>query len=303
MSNQTTLREAENKVVLEGVLLEVRHTEWKSGQGLNIELDIEVAENEVHTITGMSKFKKDDGSDNGIAKGYRTIIDEYKSVASHGREGADKVRVTQGQIGVNEYFGQDGMLRSFPQLSTKFVNRLQASEELDPKAEFEVEAVVKSVRDEFKNEEETGRAIVDVYIPLFSGKIIPFSFVVADEGAVDYIRDNYEAGSTVKVYGDIINHVEVKESEEATAFGKPKKKVTRKTIREYVITGGSEPYDEESAKVYDKELIKAALTEREVQLEQLKNKKNEDKPKEEKKGFDTKATSKKPVVTNDDLPF
>jgi hypothetical protein len=77
MTQQNTLREAENQVVIEGTLLEVRHNEWKSKAGLNIELDIEVAENEVHTVHGMTKYKKNDGSDNAIAKGYQTIIDEY----------------------------------------------------------------------------------------------------------------------------------------------------------------------------------------------------------------------------------
>lgn len=296
MANNT-LREAVNNVVIEGTLLEIRHTEWKSKQGLNIELDIEVKENEVHTVTGMSKYKKEDGSDNGIAKGYKTIIEEYKSVASVGRENADKVRVSQGRIGLNEYYGQDDKLRSFPQLSTNFVNRLQVGDEFIPRAEFEVEIVVSSVSDEIKNDEETGRVKVKGYIPLYGGKVIPFEFNVSKDGS-DYVQSNYEPGQTVKVYGDIVNFKETKKVLQEVAFGKPQEKVTSKTLREYVITGGSEPYDDEN-KVYNIETIKKALTERELYLSELKNSKsNNQKNETAKTGFDTKPATKKPV-----LPF
>jgi hypothetical protein len=283
MTTQNTLREAENQVVIEGTLLEVRHQEWKSKEGINLELDIEVAENEVHTLHGMTKYKKKDGSDNGIAKGYQTIINDYLTVAKHGRDQADKVRVTQGKIGVNEYYGQDGKLKSFPQLNTNFVNRIGA-DEFNPRAEFEVEIFVKSVVPEIKNDEETGRVKVNAIIPVFGGVVIPFEFMVSAEGA-EFVSDNYEVGSTTKVYGDIVNFKEVKETEVAVAFGKPQKKISTKTIREYLITGGADPYEEESVKRYTIETIQKAMVERETYLLEMKNKSN-NKPQqqEEKKG-------------------
>jgi hypothetical protein len=300
--NKTVLREAENTVIVEGTLLEVRHTEWKSTEGLNIELDIEVAENEVHTLTGMSKYKKEDGSENGIAKGYQTVINEYKSVATHGREEADKVRVNQGRVGLNEYYGQDDKLRSFPQLSTNFVNRVQAGEEFNPRAEFTVEILVQGTKEEFNREgEETGRAEVQGYIPLYGGKVIPFTFKVTKDGAT-YVQDNYEPGQTVKFYGDIVNFKEKKVVLEEVAFGKPKEKVTYNTVREYVITGGSDPYEEDNAKAFNVEVVRKVLTEREVYLAELKKKKEQGSKTETKKGFDTKSTEKK-KISKDDLPF
>jgi hypothetical protein len=301
MTEQNTLREAENRVVIEGTLLEVRHSEWQNKNGLNIELDIEVAENEVHTVKGMSGYKKKDGSDNGNAKGYQTIINDYLTVAKHGRDQADKVRITQGKIGLNEYYGQDGMLKSFPQLNTNFVNRLSASDVFNPRAEFEVEIFVKSVVPEMKNDEETGRVKVNAIIPVFGGKVIPFEFMVSEEGA-EFVSDNYEVGCTTTVYGDIVNFKEVKETEIPVAFGKPQKKITTKTVREYLITGGTDSYEEENAKRYTIEAIQKAMVERETYLVELKNKGN-NKPAEEKKtGFGSKGTTgdkpKKPA-----LPF
>lgn len=304
-TNNTTVREAFNEVIIEGTLLEVRHQEWKSKQGLNIELDIEVGENEVHTVTGMSKYKKNDGTDNGNAKGYQTIINEYKSVAAVGREEADRVRITQGKIGVNEYYGQDGKLKSFPQLSTNFVNRLSAGEEFNPRAEFEVEVFVKSVTPEMKNEEETGRVKVQAYIPVYGGKVIPMNFTVTEEGS-EFVTDNYEVNSTVKVYGDIVNFKVTKRTEEAVAFGKPKEKITSTTVREYLITGGSEPYDEENVNRFPNEVITKALAEREVYLAGMKEKNNKPQPKKEEKkgGFGAKTSEKKKIdIKDDDLPF
>jgi hypothetical protein len=304
--SENTLRQAENRIIIEGILLEKRleEKEINNQEAITGEIDIEVAANEVHTLRLFAYKNKQDGTENKIYKGLKTVMDEYKSVASAGKEEADKVRITAGQLGLNEYYGQDGELRSFPQLSTNFINRLKSGEEFNPRAEFEVEVYVKNVVDEIKNDEETGRAILNGYIPLHGGKIIPFSFVVADKNAVDYVKDNYEPGKTVKIYGDIINFQEKKVVYEEVAFGKPKEKITYNTIREYVITGGSEPYDEESPKAYKEETIRKALAEREVYLEELKNKRNEEKPKTETKGFDVKGKAKENKKNPlDDLPF
>lgn len=302
MTEQNILREALNRVTIEGVLLEVRHQEWKNKNGLNIELDIEVAENEVHTVKGMSGYKKKDGSDNANAKGYLTIINEYLTVAKHGRDQADKVRITQGKIGLNEYYGQDGMLKSYPELSTNFVNRVAASDDYDPRAEFEVEIFVKSVVPEIRNDDETGRVKVNAIIPLYGGKVIPFEFIVGEDGA-EFVTDNYEVGSTTKVFGDIVNFKEVTEMEVPVAFGKPQKKITTKTIREYLITSGSDPYEEENVNSYQVENIQKAMVERETYLLELKSGSNNNNKQEEKKGgFGSKTPagdkSKKPA-----LPF
>lgn len=303
MTEQNILREADNKVVIEGTLLEVRHNEWKSKEGLNIELDIEVKENEVHTVYGMSRYKKKDGSENGVAKGYQTIISEYLSVAAHGREQADKVRVTQGRIGLNEYYGQDEKLHSNPQISTNFINRVQAGEEFNPRAEFETELFVRSVRPETdKNGDETGRAILEGYIPVFGGKVIPFTFKVNTEGS-EYVQDSYEAGQTVFVYGDIVNFKEKIVRKTESAFGKDKESISYNTIREYVITGGGEPYDEENSKAFEGESIKKALVERETYLMELKNRKSESKPEEKKGGFGKPKTEEKTKIDASKLPF
>lgn len=305
MTTENTLREGFNEVNVEGVLLEKR-IELKTFSGkesISGEIDVEIEDGEVHTINLFSNKLKKDGTENGNYKGLKTIMDEYKSVADVGKEEADKVRITDGKIGLNEYFSQNGELKSYPKISTNFVNRVKASENFTPKAEFKTEVFVKSVLPEEKNHEETGRVVLKGYIPLYGGKLIPFSFVVTNKEAIDYVEENYEPGTTVKINGEIINKVEIKKTVEAVAFGKPQESITRKTTREYVISGGSDPYEEENKDAYSMETIKKALTEREIHLEELKNKKNEPKQEEKKKGFDTKSQKEKVKFDMDKLPF
>lgn len=309
MAEQTTIREAVNNVVIEGTVAEVR-IETKNSNGKEFitgEVDIQTDENSTHTVKVFANKLNKEGKESSLYKGIETIMNEYKSIASYGKDEADRVRITQGKIGLNEYVGQDDTIKSYPQLSANFINRLTATEEFSPKAEFEVEMFVHSVTEEVKNDEETGRALLKGFVPVYGGKVIPFTFVVADEDAVDYVNNNYEAGSTVTVYGDIVNRVNVTKKEVEVGFGKPQEKITRTTVREYVVTGGTPPLDEDDAKAYKKEVIKKALVEREAYLEEMKAKKKEGASKPaatEKKGFGTKTSETKKKVTSDDsLPF
>jgi hypothetical protein len=305
---EQNVRQADNKVVVEGILAEKRievKTSQKNEKFITGDLDIQVSENEVHTVSVFSKELKKDGSENGVFKGLETVMNEYKSIADVGIEEADKVRVTNGDIRLNEYYGQDEQLKSYPQINTNFINRVQAGEEFNPRAEFEVEVVVRNVKPETNKEaEETGRAVLEGYIPLFGGRVIPFTFTVGEEGA-EYVQDNYESGNTVFVYGQIVNFKEKIVKKTEAAFGKDKETITYNTVREYLITGGGEPYDEENTKAYDIELIQKALVERETYLTEMKNRKQENKKEENKGGFGSKAggDKKKPAFDKDKLPF
>lgn len=305
---ENTMRQADNEVAVEGILQEVRLDIRESAnkeEYISGEIDIETQEGSVHTFKLYSKAKKKDGTENGIFKGLKTVKEEYLSVAKVGKEEADKVRITAGQLGVNDYVGGDDQLKSFPQLSTNFINRVNAGDEFDPKAEFEVELFVQSVTEEVKNDEETGRVKLRGYVPLFGGRIAPLEFVAEGEGA-EYIRDTYETGHTVKIFGEIVNKVEITRTKAEVGFGKANDKIKRNYTREYLITGGTEPYEENDSKAYKLETIKAALAEREVYLQGLfdrkKQVKTQPKKEEKKSGFGTKK-EKKPVINTDDLPF
>ncbi|WP_425203757.1 hypothetical protein [Priestia megaterium] len=316
MTNQTTIRQAENVVEITGVLAENRLERIKNNQNVNVitgELDIKTGENEIQTVRIYSAETKKDGSPSAAYTGFQTVMEQYKSLQEVSEEEADKIEIRSGQLGLNEYIGQDDKLKSRPQISTFFVSRVKNGVELTPKAEVTVEAYIQAISTEKDREnEETGRLKLKVIIPIHGGKVIPFEFIAPAGDIADHIDENWEVGQTVTIYADIINKVEVKEIEQKVSFGKPKIKTVTNSTREYIITGGSDPYDEESPKTYTSEIIKKALAEREVQIQEMMEKKNSKNEKPKKKGFG-KAAAKTEVkktedtdtidIQDDDLPF
>lgn len=283
MTEQTkTLREAKNKVELEGLVNEVKieEKEVKGKEAIMGTIDIKVAENEVHSVRVFSYKQKKDGTENGIYKGLKTIKDEVVSVAKAGNEGATKVRINNGSISVNEFFNRNDELVSNPQIKTNFINRVKDEDEYSPQARFELELVVSKVIPEFKNNEETGRMKISGWTPIYGGKVIPVELVVTEEGS-PFVEDNFTKGSTVFVYGEIVNFREETIRTIEMDFGEPKEERSVRYNREMLVTGGS-LYDPEldSKKIFDLTLIKKALTQRERDLEDKKNEKKEDKEKE-----------------------
>ncbi|WP_206098610.1 hypothetical protein [Paenibacillus silvae] len=317
MKNEKQLQEAENKVHIEGTIVEVKIEEDKLPDGREIikgDIDIQVDEDSVHTVSMFSMKYKQDKTISGIYKGILTIKNDYKP--------GDKVRITQGNVRLNEYIHQDGTLKSYPQINSNFVNRVKDTDVFEPKATFSFEMVVANVKEEIKNDEETGRAIIKGYIPIYGGEVIPFETVVTDPNAVNYVTSNYEKGQTVSLHGDIVNQTIVTRKEIEVGFGDPQEKIDRKTIREYVVKGGSAPYEEDDKNAFDPQLVGKALKVREAKIEAMKEKKKakensgstkgsksddpfaEDNTTKKSKNTDPFSDDGKPIdISDDDLPF
>lgn len=323
MADTTSIREAENRVIIEGTLkennlqLDVKNGKTKIMGELVIQTG---SEKELHTIKMLAMELKADGSENGLFKSLKTVMEDYKSIASVGIEEADRVRITAGKLGLNEYYDQSGTnLKTYQQVSTNFINRLAANEEMTPRAEFEVEIYISSISEEVKGEENTGRLIIKSLIPIYGGRIIPFNFIVADEELIDAVQSSYEKGCTVKIFGDLLSTIEVTKSTVGTAIGKGREKIVKTAIKEFIFTSGELPYEEDNANRYDREVIKKAYAERELYLQELKKKKTPGTPAPSQKntgavnkGSGVKATGagakKAPTPTSapkveDDLPF
>ncbi len=277
-SANTMLREADNKVFIEGVVSEINF-EVKEVQGkeaITGEIVVQTGENSVHTVDVFSYRLKKDGTENSVFKGLSTIMNEYKSIAKYGKEEADKVRISGAKLVVNDYYNPAGELKSIVKMNTNFVNRLKAGEDFNPKAEFEVELFIHKINDEIdkKNGDLTGRKIISGLIPIYDGKVVPMEFIVADKELVTAVDSMYDIGQTIKVYGDLINTVVTTTKTTAVAIGKPKETTSTLTTREMIFTGGSEPYAEDSATVFNLETIKNAMAVRAEYLEELKSKKS-----------------------------
>jgi hypothetical protein len=279
------IREAINEVFIEGILkeknLELATIDTENGKAEVIrgDLVITTSENSEHRVRIFANKYTKENKENSVYKGLVTVMNDYISIAEalkngQTEENADKVRIKRGKLGLNEFYTPNGELRSFPIVTTNFINRVDKN--FDPKAEFSIEAYFVSFKPEMKNDEETGRLVINTIIPLYGGKVIPLTFIAEDEDVVDYLQTNYEVNKTGKVWGELINTVDVTRIEEK-GFGKSKEKIITKTINELIITGGEEDmYDEDDEKSYSTDLIKKAMAERDIYLDELLKKSKKD---------------------------
>lgn len=272
---KTNLRRAHTKATAVGLLtdkkLEIK-TDPKTGEK-HIEgtVTVKTSDKNFVTFTVYSKEKKNDKTDNKTYAGLVTVMNEFQSVVDAG-DNADYIRVN-GQL--NPYRGQNG--NEIIGYRGSFFNRIRNVENIEPEATFEVEMFIQSIVPEMGKDadgemSETGRLKISGWVPTFNG-IEPVDLIVPEDLA-SACEDTYEPGQTVEFYGDIINNSIEETIEKPVAFGKPKKEVRRTYINELIVTGGSEPYeDEEGDRVpYDKDAINGAIAERNTEIEEAKNK-------------------------------
>lgn len=304
MSEKTNLRQADTKVQVVGIVSENTLEESVRDGKKIISGDIVVQTDNINFVTFRVYVsqKKNDGTDNGCYPGIETVMREYKSIARFGEENATRVAVTNGQIRPRSYVGRDKQVHTGLSYQTMFFNRYDGTTgDFKPYAWFELEMVIASIVPEIaasgeNKGEETGRAIVKGWMPTYSG-IEPITlYAPAEDGIAEAILNDYEPNQTVKFYGDIVNSRAEITKEIPVKIGKPR--YEKKTIykNEMIITNVSEPYGEDSElptpEPYDIGAISQAITDREVRLE-------EEKEKAKQPGTDVSTTSKaRPKLPN-----
>lgn len=278
------LKEGINKVTVVGTLVEknFEDTFYTNNKGERVDqikgtISVRTGDNEVHQIKLESNKLNKAGNENGLAKGYATVRDEYISVADVAEAAkkdiklvADEISVT-GELDTNEYYGADLKLRQFQQVKGRFVNRLRETDDRTPKAVFEIDIFIDKVRPEMNGDDETGRAIVEGLVPTYNS-IFPYKFAVIEAGS-DFFLNDLQRGQTLKVYGDILNVKKESIKLVEAAFGDPIEEKTVTYVSESLINNAKVPYEEESTNAFDPEAIKERLTVREVKLENQKSKK------------------------------
>jgi hypothetical protein len=211
------------------------------------------------------------GSPNPAYESIARIKDEYVSIAASDIEHADRVRITKGAIAMNEYYGQDGRLISFPRITASFVTKIK-KEECKPKAEFTVTFMVGKAGYELdKDGVETNKYKVTGMVPQYGGKVDVVPFFAYNAGVIDAVSNYWNEGDTVKATGRLNFTSETKEVETKVDFRDPVIETRTFSVSELVITGGSStPLDGEFAINYDD--VKVALEQRKSRLDELKNK-------------------------------
>ena len=303
---KTNLREAEAIIKTTGILSE-KNLEEVTVDGKKVirgTLVIQTSEENFTTYNVYVNELKNDGTENSAYKGVKTVLDEYKSIAEVGREEADYVSVGKGRISPNTYFrgGRHDNIR----YQTSYFNRFTPKEDTVFGSEFSIEMFIKSIVPEMAKDEEgemaeTGRVVVNGWIPTYNG-IEPIALIApVEDDIAEGVTDSYEVGQTVEFYGNCVNSKHVEIIEKPVKIGKPKReeKVTYKN--EFIITGASDAFDAEEGRYvpYDADAINAAITERDLKLKEMEE--------ADKKGGKAKSNTgtgvgSKPPVSNRKLP-
>ena len=211
------------------------------------------------------------GSPNPAYESIERVKNEYVSIAASDIDHADRVRITKGTITMNEYYGQDGKLVSFPRVTSSFVTKIKR-EECKPKADFSVTFMVgQSGYETDKDGVETNKYKVIGMVPQYGGQIDVIPFYSTNPGVIDAVSNYWNEGDTVKAAGKLNFTSVTKEVESKVDFGEPVIETRTYSISELIITGGSsEPLDGDFAINYDD--VRVALEDRKARLAESKEK-------------------------------
>lgn len=297
--NNNSLREAYNKVKVEGILKEnnLKKSVINGDNAITGTVVIIVPrdgnDNEITVKCFVNEHKKNGETNpgytnlngfmnNGVSIAY--LMASQGVSEQEARNSASCVRVNNATLKVNEYYRPDGTLSSRDEIRSNFITVI-SNTECEPVAKFDIECYFDKIRKEFKDGVETGKIYVDTYVPVYGGSVIPMAFT-AEGDVAEYLIDNYHPKRSGYIWGFFVSTVERTETVHR-GFGRPSVDVTTTYKHELLIDGGEpEQYAEESPKAFSPEAIQAAVQVRETEyLPNLKKRQNERAAKKNAGGF------------------
>ena len=218
-----------------------------------------VLEIPVHVFT--PRLKKD-GNANPSYNSWNDVFDMTSIAAAGGEADADAIRVT-GSIAMNEYYGKDDKLVSFPQVKGSFVKKAR-KDEIKQSATFKCEGMVRQKMMEVDKEgNETGRMRVNICVPQWGGVVDEIPFYVSSAKAIDFISDNWNLRDTVPFKGKLNFSSTTETKIIESAFGDPEERNYTISLSELIINGGDFPLEDGA---YSMEDVQAGLKKREEKL-------------------------------------
>lgn len=280
------LRQAENRVRIEGILSEINlkyGSFVKNGAtvdtiGGNIKVLVhQVVNNEESTLEipvyMFAPKLTNAGKLNPAFESIEKVMNEFVSIASGaGEAGADKVRITNGNIRMNEYYNQQGQLVSFPRVNASFITK--ATGEFRPEASWSMEFAVSSmdfVTDNEGVEIEPKKLRIKAIVPQYGGKVDTMEFYATNPRVIDAITSYWENQKTYSAKGRLNFTSTTKEIIEECDFGEPDVRVQTVSVSELIVTKGTQSPMEDEMAFAPAELAQA-LKEHKAYLETLKDK-------------------------------
>lgn len=279
------IRQAENRVRIEGILAEIDikpgsfnkngQTMESIGGSITVKVTQKISGEEKELAIPVHMFASkltNKGTPNPAYESIKKIADEYVSIAAsdNGEDGADRIRITSGSVRMNEYYSADGRLVSFPRVNASFIQRISKAE-CKPEATFTTEFVVANKSEEIdRNGEVTGRYRIDAIIPQYGGRVDVVPMFAQSPGVIDAVSTYWEIGDTVKANGRLDFSATTETTLEEVDFGEPIEKTRTINRSDLIITGGSQTALEGDA-AFDNAEIQNALADRKLRLEKQKD--------------------------------
>lgn len=280
------LRQAENKVRIEGILSEINlkygsyvrdgRTIETIGGDIKVLVHQQVNGEDVSLIIPVYMFSPkltNAGKPNPAFESIEKVMKEYISIASGaGEAGADKIRITSGSVRMNEYYNPQGQLVSFPRINTSFVQK--ATGEFHPEASWSLEFAVSSfsfVTDDEGVEVEPKKLRIKVIVPQYGGKVDTMELHATNPRVIDAITTYWENGKTYSAKGRLNFTSTTKEIVQEYDFGEPETRYQTISLSELIVTKGTQAPLEDDMAFAPAELA-AALKEHKAYLETLKDK-------------------------------
>jgi hypothetical protein len=280
------LKQAENSVKIEGILSEIdlkTGTTNKNGKtieyiggsikvrvnqilnGQEVELDI--------PVFMFSNKLKNDGGPNPAYASIERVMNEYVSIAAGGIDAADRVRITNANIRMNEYYGQTGNLNSYPRINASFVTKVTDLSKYNPEASFSVVFMIAAMGYETDKDgvQIENRFKIRGILPQYGGKVDVVDFYATNPNVIDAVSSYWSEKDTVKINGKLNFTSAVEERMVEVDFGEPRMERRTISVSELIITGGTQtPLEGDFA--FDEDEINAALKDRQANLAALKEK-------------------------------
>lgn len=286
-------RQAENRVKIEGILAE---TDLKYSSFVKDGADVEAIGGSIKVLVNQqingvdttlevpvymfsTKYTKA-GKLNPAYESIERVMKEFLSIAATGSmEQADKVRITNGSIRMNEFLGQNGMV-SQPRIYASFVSK--ATGEFAPCATFNLEFMVSSMARETDKEGvelDPPRLKVQGIVPQYTApnasvmNVDLVTLVATSPSVIDAIENYWQAGECFKASGRLNFSSRTEEVLQEVDFGEAQKSYRTINVNEFVITGGSQaPLDGDLG--WELNDIKAGMAARKARLEEKKTSPN-----------------------------
>ena len=126
------------------------------------------------------------------------VMNEFKSIAAVGIDAADRVRITGANIRMNEYYGQNGNLNSYPRINASFVTKITDLSKYSPEATFSAIFAVGGMGYETDKDgvEIPNRYKIRGVMPQYGGTVDVIDFYATAPGVIDAV--SFDGITTVK---------------------------------------------------------------------------------------------------------